>query len=114
MRKSNATRTIAGFGFIVVGLVLVSHPELINNKPIPTDRFEAIERRIWWGLIIGVGIALLWRHQWRPWQATLTATLASLVSGLLIARFVGIILDGSVARQWLYVGVEGVILMPLI
>lgn len=106
-------RLIGGV-IILAGIAIVSNPELISSKPVPVDTFEAIERRIWWGLIIGVGTLLMFHHQLRPWVPTLAATLASLVFGLLVARFIGIILDGSVAKQWLYVGVEIVMLAPLV
>lgn len=105
---------IIGFALIIIGVTLVSNPELVSNKPIPGDTFEAIERRIWWGLIIGVGILLLFHHQLRPWIPTIAATSSSLVFGLLVARLIGIMLDGSVAKQWLNVGIEVVILAPLV
>lgn len=101
---------IVGSVLIVIGVTLVSNPELVSNKPIPTDTFEAVERRIWWGLFIGFGILFLFHHQLQPWSLTLAATLSSLLVGLLIARLIGIVLDGSVAKQWLWVGVELVIL----
>lgn len=103
-----------GVALMIVGVVIVSNPELITNKPIPSDTFQAVERRIWWGLIIGAGILLLFHHQLRPWSTTLAATTSSLLVGLLVARFIGIALDGSVAKQWLYVGIEVVILIPLV
>ena len=114
MIKNNIALTIVGVALIIFGVTLVSNPELVSNKPIPDDTFEAIERRIWWGLFIGLGTLLLFHHQLRPWLQTVAATCASLVFGLLIARFIGIVLDGSVAKQWVYVGVEVVILLPLI
>lgn len=103
-----------GVAFIIVGIALVSNPELISNKPIPSGTFEAIERRIWWGLLIGFGSLLLFHHQLQPWIPTLAATLSSLLFGLLVARLIGIMLDGSVAKQWLNVGIEVVILVPLV
>ena len=105
---------VLGSALILIGIVIVSNPELIVNKPVPTDPFLAVERRIWWGLIVGFGILLLFHHQLLPWQPTLAATLASLLVGLLIARFIGIALDGPPARQWLYVAIEVVILVPLV
>ena len=113
MESSLILRLVGGV-LIVVGIMLVSNPELVTSKPIPENTFKAIERRIWWGLIIGAGCLLLFHHQLRPWLLTLAATLSSAVFGLLVARLIGIMLDGSVAKQWLYVGVEVVILVPLI
>ncbi|GAA0411142.1 hypothetical protein GCM10009133_19490 [Cocleimonas flava] len=103
-----------GVALIIVGLVLVSNPELVSNKPIPSDTFEAVERRIWWGLLIGFGFLLLFHHQIQPWITTIAATLSSLFFGLLVARLIGIMLDGSVAKQWLNIGIEIVILVPLV
>ena len=114
MIKSSITQRIIGLALIVIGVTLVSNPELVSNQPVPADTFEAIERRIWWGLFIGIGTLLLFHHQLKPWLATLAAACVSIVFGLLMARLLGIMLDGSVAKQWLYVGIEVVILVPLV
>ena len=105
---------VFGAVLIFLGIVLAVNPELVSNKPVPSDTFEAVERRIWWGLFIGVGILLQFHHQMLPWQPTLSATCASLLVGLLIARFIGIALDGSVAKQWVNVGIELVLLAPFV
>lgn len=112
--KNNLIHRVFGCALIIAGVVLVSNPELVINKPIPADTFEAVERRIWWGLLIGAGVLLLFHHQFHPWLRTVVATIAALVFGLLVARLIGIVLDGAVIKQWIYVGVEIVILAPLI
>lgn len=103
-----------GILLIIAGVVLSSNPELVSNKPVPTDSFMATERRIWWGLIIGFGCLLLFHHKLLPWQPTLAATLSALLFGLLVARLIGIMLDGSSSKQWMNVGIELVILAPLV
>ncbi|WP_221076913.1 DUF4345 family protein [Agarivorans aestuarii] len=103
-----------GIVLIIAGIVLVSNPELVSNKTIPDNTFDAIERRIWWGLLIGFGCLLMFHHQFQPWVTSLAATSASLMFGLLVARLIGIMLDGSVTKQWLYVGLELVLLAPLV
>ncbi|BEU03591.1 hypothetical protein OAG1_23910 [Agarivorans sp. OAG1] len=103
-----------GIVLIIAGIVLVSNPELVSNKAIPDNTFDAIERRIWWGLLIGFGCLLMFHHQFQPWVTSLAATSASLMFGLLVARLIGIMLDGSVTKQWLYVGLELVLLAPLV
>ena len=103
-----------GTVLIIVGIVLVSNPELISSKPIPDDTFRAIERRIWWGLLIGIGTLLLFRHQVQPWLQTLAATSSALIFGVLVARLLGILLDGSGAKQWAWVAVEAVVLVVLL
>lgn len=105
---------ILGSLLIVVGLVLASYPEIISNKPVPDDTFKAVERRIWWGLFIGAGVLLLFHHQILPWQQTLAATVSALLFGLLVARLIGIALDGSVLKQWVNVGIEIVIMAPFL
>lgn len=110
--ESTLILSLVGAAFVILGIVLASNPELVSNKPVPGDTFEAVERRIWWGLFIGAGILLQFHHQLLPWQPTLSATCASLLVGLLVARLIGIVLDGSVAKQWLNVGIELVLLVP--
>ncbi|GAB1620849.1 hypothetical protein AAOGI_08990 [Agarivorans albus] len=107
---------LRGIGIVlfIAGIVLVSNPELVSNKAIPDNTFDAIERRIWWGLLIGFGCLLMFHHQFQPWVTSLAATSASLMFGLLVARLIGIMLDGSVTKQWLYVGLELVLLAPLV
>jgi len=105
---------LVGVALVIVGVTLVWNPELVSNKPIPKDTFKATERRIWWGLIIGFGCLLLFHHQLLPWMLTIAATGAALLFGLLVARLIGIMLDGSVLKQWINVGIELVILVPLV
>ena len=114
MTESAFVLRFIGAALIIFGIVLASNPELVSNKPVPGDTFEAVERRVWWGLFIGVGILLQFHHQLLPWQPTLSATCASLLVGLLIARLTGIVLDGSVTKQWLNVGIELVLLVPFV
>ena len=78
------------------------------------DVFEAIERRIWWGLFIGFGLLLMFHHQLLPWTQTLAATGSSLMIGLLIARLIGIALDGSVTKQWINVAIEIALPVPFV
>jgi len=104
---------ILGALMVVAGLVLVINPELLTGGTVPTDTFEAIERRVWWGLIIGVGVLLLLHHHFQPWLRTLVATGSALLFGLLAARLIGIVLDGSVMEQWTYAGIEFAVLAIL-
>jgi hypothetical protein len=104
----------AGLIILIIGLIIVVNPELVTNKPVPEDTFEAIERRIWWGLLIGAGLLLLFNHQWTPWLPTVLITVVALITGLLAARLIGILLDGSVIKQWYLVIVELVIAAPFL
>lgn len=114
MMESSLLLRVIGIALIIVGITLVWNPELVSNKPVPTDTFKATERRIWWGLFIGFGSLLLFHHQLLPWVPTIAATISALLFGLLVARLIGIALDGSVVKQWINVGIEMVILVPLV
>ena len=112
--ESTLILRILGTALIIVGVALVSNPELVSDNPIPEDTFEAIERRIWWGLLVGLGVLVFFHHHLRPWLTTLAATGSAMTFGLLAARLIGIALDGSVAKQWFWVAVEAVILAGLL
>lgn len=105
---------VVGCVLVVVGVVLAWNPELVSTKPIPSDTFEAVERRIPWGKFIGLGLVPFFHQNLRPWVPTIAATLCSLIVGYLIARFIGILLDGSVVKLWMLVGVEAAVLAPLV
>ena len=102
---------IIGFLVLLAGFVLTYNPELVSNKPIPEDTFRAIERRVWWGLLIGFGLLLMFHHQFKPYLFTLAATVMTLTLGVLISRMMGIALDGSVPKQWMWVAVEIVMVL---
>lgn len=111
--EHGAALKIIGVIVCLAGLLLSAFPELVSNKPVPDDPFQAVERRVWWGLLIGLGILFVIHRQIAPWQFTLAATGSTLVFGILVARCLGIALDGSSVKQWFWVAVEVVILMPL-
>ncbi|MCH2108401.1 MAG: hypothetical protein MK135_03670 [Polyangiaceae bacterium] len=99
---------------VLVGLVLAVNPELLGDRPLPSDPYEAIERRVTWGKVVGLGLVPLFHFSLRPWMPTIAATLSSLVAGYLVTRLIGIALDGSVAKQWMYAGIELLLLLPLV
>ena len=103
-----------GFIILIAGIIIVVNPELITKKAVPEDTFEAIERRIWWGLLIGLGLLLMFNRQWSPWLPVLLISAVALIAGLLAARLIGIVLDGSIVKQWYLVLVEIVIAAPLL
>lgn len=108
--ESTVVLKIIGFVILLIGVVLTYNPELISSKPLAESSFEATERRVLWGLLIGAGLLLLLHHQLQPWLLTLAATGFALTFGVLIARLIGVAIDGSSLKQWYWIGAELMIL----
>lgn len=91
----------------LVSLVLAFVPTLVHDPGPAPDLFEATERHVRWGLGVGLGAVFVVNRWRRPWSV-LVAWLAFCVSGgYLLARFVGMALEGPTnLMQWVFVGVE--------
>ncbi len=101
---------ILGAILVAGGLVLSVAPTLVHDPGAAPDLFEAVERHARWGLPIGIGSVLILRTRLRPWSATLASVVLALSLGYLVARVIGIVLEGSgSSRQWMYCGIEVVI-----
>lgn len=80
----------------------------LTGGPGPAaDTFEAIERRIRGGMLMGLGLVLVARTTLRPWSVTIASVLLYVLVGALVARILGLIIEGNDSRQWLYVAIEG-------
>lgn len=97
---------IVGVVILLLGVILSYNPELVSNKPIPEDAFQAVERRVRWGFLMGAGMLLIFHHQITPYFFTVAALGMTLTLGALISRVMGIFLDGSVPRHWMWIAVE--------
>ncbi|MEM6293148.1 MAG: hypothetical protein AAGA54_17870 [Myxococcota bacterium] len=101
---------IVGLVITALGALAAVFPgwfEPLTGGPEPAvDTFEAIERRIRGGMLSGVGLLLIARTELRPWSVTIASLLLYVLLGALVARILGILVDGSVSRQWLLVAVE--------
>jgi len=102
---------VVGFMLLLAGIILTYNPELVSSKPISEDTFRAIERRVRWGFLIGLGMLLMFHHQIKPYLFTVAALGMTLTLGALVSRLVGIALDGSAQRQWMWVVVEIVMIV---
>lgn len=98
----------------VLGAVMSAFPgwfEPLTGGPEPAaNTFETIERRIRGGMLLGIGVAFIARTELRPWSVTIATGVLYFALGALVARILGLILDGDDARQWLYVVVEAVMI----
>ena len=79
---------------------------LTGGPEPPADTFEAIERRVRGGMVLGIGLALIARTELRPWSVTIASVIFYFILGALLARVLGLIIEGIVARQWMLMAVE--------
>ncbi len=99
-------------GMVLTGLgaVAAAFPgwfEPLTGGPEPAaDTFEAIERRIRGGMLLGIGLAFIARTELRPWSVTIASVLLYFLLGALLARILGLIVEGTDPRQWMYVAAE--------
>ncbi len=109
----NALR-IVGLVVAVVGVAAAVCPHWfgpLTGGPAPAaDLFEAVERRVRGGMVLGVGLVLVAVTALRPWSVSVPSAIFYFITGALAARVLGIVLDGTSAKQWLWVSVEAVVL----
>lgn len=103
---------IFGIVLAVVGVVVAIFPgwfgPLTGGPEPPVDVFEAVERRVRGGMVLGVGLAFIAVTALRPWSVSIPSAIFYFMTGALAARLVGIIVDGVVPKQWALVAVEAV------
>lgn len=103
---SKIQRAVGGL-LIAAGLVLVVSPELLFELEPAPDAHEAIEQHVRWGLLICIGLFLVARTTLRPFRETVAHFFLWLSGGYLIARIIGIALEGAApSKQLIFVGVE--------
>ena len=103
---------IFGIVLAVVGVVVAIFPgwfgPLTGGPEPPVDVFEAVERRVRGGMVLGVGLTFIAVTALRPWSVSIPTAIFYFMTGALAARLVGIIVDGVVPKQWALVAVEAV------
>ncbi len=105
---------IFGIVLAVVGVVAAAFPNwfgpLTGGPQPPVDVFEAVERRVRAGMVLGVGLAFIAVTSLRPWSTSIPSALFYFMFGALAARLLGLLVDGTVPKQWLLVAVEAVVM----
>ncbi len=100
---------VAGIG--VAGAVFPSWFGSPTGGPEPpVDVYHAIERRIRGGMLLGVGLSFIALTTLRPWSTSIPSVVFYLMTGALAARLLGLLVDGTVAKQWLWVAVEAAVM----
>ena len=105
---------ILGVVLAGVGVVAAVFPgwfgPLTGGAEPPVDVYHAIERRIRGGMVLGVGLIFIAVTALRPWSTSMPSAIFYLMAGALAARLLGLLVDGTVAKQWLWVAVEAVVM----
>ena len=101
---------IIGILMSIVGIIGSFFPEWFSPitgavEPID-DIHETIERRVRAGMLLGFGLGFAAIPALKPWNRSIPLGIFYFMTGALIARLIGIVIDGSVDRQWVLVGVE--------
>ena len=103
---------IVGIILTVLGIVAAVFPQWfgpLTGGP-PSDVFESVERRVRGGMVLGVGLCFFAIPALRPWSASIPTALFYVMTGALAARLLGLLVDGTVPKQWLLVAVEAVVM----
>lgn len=91
----------------LASLAIAVAPTLVHDPSPAADLFEATERHVRWGLGVGVGAVFALNPWRRPWSVLIAWLALCVLGGYLLARFVGITMEGpSNLMQWVLVGVE--------
>lgn len=103
---------IFGIVLAVLGIVAAVFPHwfgpLTGGPEPPADLYEAVERRVRGGMVLGAGLGFLTITALRPWSVSIPSAIFCFMTGALAARLFGMWVDGAVPKQWLLVGVEAV------
>ncbi|MEM6931205.1 MAG: hypothetical protein AAF602_30015 [Myxococcota bacterium] len=102
-----------GLIIAVVGVVASVFPDWFGPLTgAPTeDVFEAVERRVRGGMVLGVGMILIGVTTLRPWSTSIPTAILLFVTGALAMRILGIVIDGGVPKQWMWVALEVLVIV---
>ena len=105
---------IFGIVLAAVGVVASVFPDwfgfLTGGGEPPADVYEGIERRVRGGMVLGVGLIFIAVTALRPWSISILTAIFYFMAGALAARLLGLLVDGVVPKQWLWVAVEAVVM----
>jgi len=104
----NVLIKIVGFILLIGGIALVLKPDLIFPASAHPVGYATIEKRVKWGIVIGLGLFLIFFQQWGQWWLTVWALLALLTCGIIIARLFGLVMDGFFVKQIIWLLIEAI------
>lgn len=103
----NILLKLSGVVLLISGLILTGTPDLFGKFPTAIDPYQMIEKRVKWGVLIGLGGFLIFYHNWTSPGLILTSFLTCLTFGIIMARVAGFVWDGFFIKQlyWLLIEV---------
>jgi hypothetical protein len=105
---------ILGTVLVGLGAAMAAFPgwfgPLTGGAEPAVDAFQAVERHVRGGLVFGVGLLLMTRTVLRPWGDTIAWGLLYVILGYLLARLLGLVIEGPDPKQWLYIAVEAALM----
>jgi hypothetical protein len=107
---------ISGVIFLSAGFILAIKPDFFGKFSTSLDAYQMIEKRVKWGMLIGLGGFMIFYNNWTCWGLTATALLASLTFGVILARLTGMVLNGFLAKQlyWLLIELVALVIITLL
>jgi len=107
----NVVLKILGILLFVAGFLLTLKPDLMGKFPASVDAYQMIEKRVRWGLFIGLGLFLTFHSNWNSWGLDITSLLFALTLGIIISRLTGFLMDGFFVQQlwWLLIEFVGLL-----
>lgn len=101
----NVVLKILGILFFIAGFLLTLKPDLLGKFSSSIDAYQMIEKRVRWGLLVGLGLFLVFNSNWNSWGLGITALLFAITLGIIISRLTGFVKDGFFIQQlwWLLI-----------
>ena len=104
-------KSIIGIAVLIIGILLTIYPQWISAIPKETKGYELIEKRVGYGFLIGFGIfTILYQHN-TSWKTIVCLLLFSFTLGVIVARSIGLLVNGFFLKQFLWLGIEFIILL---
>ena len=101
---------ILGIGLAILGTAASVFPSWfgpLTGGPVPpAEVYQAIEQRVRGGMVLGLGLMFIGIPALRPWSTSIPLVIFYFMTGALVARLLGLLVHGTVPKQWLLVAVE--------
>ena len=107
----NLLLKISGVILLSAGLILAIKPDLFSKFSTSVDAYQMIEKRVKWGILIGLGGFMIFNNTWTSWGSLAAGLLVSLTLGIIIARLTGLVSDGFFIKQLYWLLIEMIALI---